>query len=346
MVSMGSQSSLRPLCPTRWTCSESSITSIMKNYHPLRETLRSVAADKTVKPDVRSKANGFARLMENFSFYYGLRLSLHILHMTTPVMRAVQGKSNSIAKNMALIERLSEAVAEQRDRHAVFWSETVDLAAGLDIDEPKLKRQARPPRRLDDGAEPAHPTSPEERYRRVFLEAIDQLDRALHCRYSDNVRSDELVLATGERALITGDADAIDQTAGFYQMNADRLRLQVQMLHDICKSHGTSIPLKNLQDVVKQLTSGEGELRALLDEVATLTRLLLTAPATSCTAERSFSLLRRLKSWLRSTLSQERLNHSAVLATYPERVMSLDRTKLIREFIQQCPSRRHVFGHC
>ena len=102
---------------------------------------------------------------------------------------------------------------------------------------------------------------------------------------------------------------------------------------------------KSLQELVEQLNDGAGERQLLLSELAVLTRLLLTAPATSCSEERSFSTLRRLKSWLRSTLSQKRLNHSAVLATYPGRVMSLDRAELVRNFIWQCPSRGHVFGH-
>ena len=36
-------------------------------------------------------------------------------------------------------------------------------------------------------------------------------------------------------------------------------------------------------------------------------------PATSCTAERSFSSLRRLKTYLRSTCGQERLSNLALL---------------------------------
>lgn len=41
--------------------------------------------------------------------------------------------------------------------------------------------------------------------------------------------------------------------------------------------------------------------------------LLATIPATSCSAERSFSGLRRLKTYLRSTMGQERLSHLALL---------------------------------
>ena len=49
--------------------------------------------------------------------------------------------------------------------HVVFCSETVEVAARLDVDEPKLKRRMRPPRRLDDDAEPAHFATSEERFK-------------------------------------------------------------------------------------------------------------------------------------------------------------------------------------
>ena len=40
---------------------------------------------------------------------------------------------------------------------------------------------------------------------------------------------------------------------------------------------------------------------------------------TSATAERTFSTLRRLKNYLRSNMSQERLNHTIILHTCKDR---------------------------
>ena len=77
----------------------------------------------------------------------------------------------------------------------------------------------------------------------------------------------------------------------------------------------------------KALTSLQVVIDILLEDCAGLAKLLLTAPATSCTAERSFSLLRRMP-WLRRTMSQERLNHAAVLPTCDEQVMHPDREAL------------------
>ena len=63
-------------------------------------------------------------------------------------------------------------------------------------------------------------------------------------------------------------------------------------------------------DVIKSLTSAQ---KTLLSEVCTLGKLLLVMPATNAASERSFSTLRRNKTYLRSTMTQQRLNHLMIL---------------------------------
>ncbi|KAJ8896341.1 hypothetical protein PR048_001685 [Dryococelus australis] len=55
-------------------------------------------------------------------------------------------------------------------------------------------------------------------------------------------------------------------------------------------------------------------------------------PVTSATAECLFSLLKRLKSYLRSAMTQERLNHLAILHCYQDMVDKIDVKVLCREF--------------
>ena len=56
---------------------------------------------------------------------------------------------------------------------------------------------------------------------------------------------------------------------------------------------------------LQQLTSAQ---KVLISEVILLAKLNLVMPATNATSERSFSALRRMKTYLRSTMKQERLN--------------------------------------
>ena len=56
--------------------------------------------------------------------------------------------------------------------------------------------------------------------------------------------------------------------------------------------------------------------RKLFSEIDKLLGLHLTVPATRATAERTFSVLRRLKLYLRATMTQERLNNVILLNIY------------------------------
>ena len=63
-------------------------------------------------------------------------------------------------------------------------------------------------------------------------------------------------------------------------------------------------------------------------------QLLIVMPATNCTSERSFSALRRIKSYLRSTMSQARLNHLMVLHYHQDMTDNLDLKTSVNDFIR------------
>ena len=57
---------------------------------------------------------------------------------------------------------------------------------------------------------------------------------------------------------------------------------------------------------------------------------LLTYPVSTCTAERSFSSIKRLKSPVRSTMTDERLSSLAILHIHKHKNVDIDR--LVTEF--------------
>ena len=64
-------------------------------------------------------------------------------------------------------------------------------------------------------------------------------------------------------------------------------------------------------------------------------RILLTVPVTVASAERSFSKLKLLKSYLRSTMSQERLNGLVILSIENEMLEKLEFENIIEDFASQ-----------
>jgi hypothetical protein len=75
--------------------------------------------------------------------------------------------------------------------------------------------------------------------------------------------------------------------------------------------------------------------KMMIPQVVTLIKLYLVCPASTATAERSFSQLRRLKTHLRTTMLQKRMNSLIILATYPELVDELCVKDLVNDFISR-----------
>ena len=71
-------------------------------------------------------------------------------------------------------------------------------------------------------------------------------------------------------------------------------------------------------------------------------KILLTIPVTVASAERSYSKLKLLKNYLRSTMSQERLNDLALLSIEHELLDKLDCKTLISDFASR-NARRTIF---
>ncbi|KAJ4947566.1 hypothetical protein JOQ06_009601 [Pogonophryne albipinna] len=58
----------------------------------------------------------------------------------------------------------------------------------------------------------------------------------------------------------------------------------------------------------------ENNLQSTFTETVSLLRILITTPLTTAESERCFSTLKRLKTFLRNTMSQDRLNALAMLS--------------------------------
>jgi len=86
------------------------------------------------------------------------------------------------------------------------------------------------------------------------------------------------------------------------------------------------------------------EVRAEYDQVSQLVKLLMVSPASSAQAERSFSALRRLKTWLRTSMTEVRMNSVAVCHCHQQLIDALDIKPLLREFVSRSDLRMSLFG--
>lgn len=87
--------------------------------------------------------------------------------------------------------------------------------------------------------------------------------------------------------------------------------------------------------------------KIMFSEIDKLIKLYVVVPFTSCTSERSFSALRYIKNYMRSSMTQIRLNHVMILFIYKNRTRNLMAAKIAHEFIHSKSSdtRMLYFGN-
>ena len=124
-----------------------------------------------------------------------------------------------------------------------------------------------------------------------------------------------------------------------------KLITQLEVLRQQVAPGGTDCDSLTMEAVVKAITNCKTpNFNTFLSEVVKLTELVLVAAATNATSERSFSALRRVKTYLRTTMSQTRLNHLLILHVHKEACDNLDLVKVAHDFTRDSELQRQVFG--
>ena len=116
--------------------------------------------------------------------------------------------------------------------------------------------------------------------------------------------------------------------------SADTLETQLLLL----RSAVNGDQLTNLQSIVDYLKSLTLEQRGYFCEVM---KLILVMPATNATSERCFSTLRQLKTWLRATAVQQRINWCMLLHVHKDRTDQLTLPDIVSEFVSHNASRKY-----
>lgn len=125
--------------------------------------------------------------------------------------------------------------------------------------------------------------------------------------------------------------------------------VQLSMLPDVVttanKEHHMGIKRVTSVRTVCDLFNTCSFAKTMLGEVDRLLHIYLTIPFSSATAERTFSTLRRLKSYLRSTTTQKRLNHVILLHTHKTNVLEMDLCRIAKDFVSRNSRRTEFFGN-
>ena len=347
----GSTQGIRVLCPTRWTVKANSLTSILNNYETLQDTWEEAL---TVTQDTEPKAriHGVSAQMCNFDFFYGCMLGELILKHADNLSSTLQHKHISAAEGQQIALMTLQTIKSvcTDEMFDLFWAKVTQRATDLGINDPQLPRCRKRTRRYDDGhSEGDFHSTPKAYFRQSYYEAIDLVVGCIENRFDQPgyriYRTlESLLLKVCKQDDIADDLEAI---LSFYKDDFDHELLPVQLETFgtyFQQTQGDSVSNISVFDVKSCFLSLSHGQRLLLSQVEKLLQLIFVMPSTNATSERSFSALRRLKSYLRTMMSQERLNFLMLLYVHKDRTDALDLKRALNDFVDGSVHRLGIFA--
>lgn len=121
--------------------------------------------------------------------------------------------------------------------------------------------------------------------------------------------------------------------------HVDVLKMQLDIMATNLPEVASGYNLKSVLAYLNDLSEGH---KSLLSEVCTLASLILVMPATNAVSERSFGSLRRIKTYLRSTMTQTRLNSIMMIHTHQELTDQMNLVDIGNELVRGS-EHRHTF---
>ena len=328
---------IRVLCPTRWTVRAKSLESILANYEILLQTWEEAKRD-TSDSEVRARMLGVEKSMETFETYFGLSLAHLLLSHSDNLSRALQKSSISAAEGQSMAKLTVETLNSLKTDEMFdgLWSKTLKCSENF-VEEPVLKRPRKIPKKLEK-PDPKIYSSPKEYYQEIYLDSLNKLTSYIEERFSQEgyetyKNLENLIISAAKGEPFEAEFHFV---TNFYGTDFDPkvLATQLETFSNAIKNKFPddyqSFRLKDVINYMKELSNGE---KSLFSEVCTLLQLIIVMPATNAISERSFSALKNVKTYLRTTMHQERLNNLMVLFVHQSETEKVNLIEIGNEFV-------------
>lgn len=337
----------KSLSSTRWESRIDSVKAIRFQISEIREALLQVSEsdnDSKIKSEAKSLANNE---LGDFEFLVAIVIWYDILYVVNLVSKQLQSKEMFIDVALEQVQSLISFFKRYRENG---FSSALDTAKKLAIDmevDPMFpeKRQIRRKRHFDENLNDENRQTPEESFRvNYFIYIMDQAIVSLEKRFEQYKEYENVFGFLFTSTKLHSLDDLSLKSCCSHLENA----LKTDDNSDI-KGYDLYVELKLVQELLPKHNMGAHDILKFLKRVDCFPntiiayRILLTIPVTVASAERSFSKLKLLKSYLRSTMSQERLNGLALVAIENDILEKIDYEDLIEDFASKNARRTRLF---
>ena len=277
---------------------------------------------------VRSRRRGLQARIIILDVHWAQIMKLDV-RATKEVSRLLQSTKTLIDEAMQQVNVVKRFLQRQRSDEAFrLLYDHVVLQSSSCTHPPTLPRQRRLPARYDNGraSDTTHHATPADVFRKEYVEVIDVIIGELDKRFDQCVlkipRQTEKLLLSAANWTTHVNLPVDEKVLTFYKDDVNSNN-DVNANLECCqiwsaRSHESRRIQESENGVYGAIAGRHNQNvydwhRHMFTAVVKLLRIFMTVSVSTATAERSFSALRRLKTYLiRSTMTQQRSNNAIV----------------------------------
>ena len=294
---------------TRWNFKSRCVNIVTNRFEIFREFFDSVVNDTDFWDSATiSSAHGFLRHFEDEDFAFLLLFFNHIFGHVDVLYNVLQSNTLDVAACERSIQKFVTLLSNTRSAHEI---KTFLERAKQFVPFPSAKQRR-------------HSFSCQE----VAFQVIDTMKTETEIRFSDIAHLSGFSLIDNHRFAHFKrkfPSQLLDEIGKSYPLfDLAKLRSELETVY--------ADPQFNVKQGVLLSFIIENGLVDVLSELFKLLLLYFTIPLTTSTAERSFSTLKRVKTYLRSTMSNQRLDSLSLISIEKKLLRKIDRERIIDHF--------------
>ena len=314
---------LTNLSKTRWSARPDAIKAVWVDYDEICRSLQEISQDRKFDQESRTKAFGLLSKIKSFDFIFALMFMKNIMFKMKMMIDLLQTEELDVSgallamqetkDSLQRIRRTENAIDDEVQAACLFARQfNVDAEAEFQ----RIHRTRVPPRRLDPNPETQTNMSMATFYRKEVFLFLDTMVEVLSAKINgleDSFRPfidvlDPNLIPTIDKVVKLANqfpSDIPDPEAFLAELeifNGYYNKVKVER----CE---TKLTIRDAAELAMKCNRE----KMLFPQVAKIYCLFLTSPPSVCKSERTFSRLKLLKNYLRSTMTQERLDNLMIL---------------------------------
>ena len=321
---------------------KASIDIFIDMYPAVVQTLEQIK-NSAWNSETCTQANGLHSSITKFEFIIALFVVSNCLNYCLSLTRKLQLKEMDIIKGYREIGLLQSTLDYVRtnlnEKHHVWYLQAENLARTVNC-TPSIPRTCAKQTLRENYLE----TDPEAYYRQALtVQFLDHLCTQLSTRFDKSsleVMNGFNIIPEFMRYQVENDKDWKTPFLEFVNMYSADIPHSQRLLEaemEMWETYWLRRFIGVVPDTIVKTLHLAHDLKATFPAIFTALRILDTIPVTSCQCERSISSLRRLKTFLRSTMEQETLNGLALMLLH--RDITIDLNAVINMFANLRPTR-------